>query len=198
MANTDADTSQEQKSLSGLDFKAGLFLFFIVVMGGYFEKSLNCDLQRFMSNSIIGKHILAILTAFFTIVLTGYGDDDDNPPSLWDYFKTTMLIYVIYIFSTKSKAIFVFPMLIILAIDQILNVYTTQLQKRNKKASKQQVDTNNESITTIDSVRSLLSYSIISLIGVGCISYYIRQRMEFGQNFSTQKFFLGTFHCEGA
>jgi len=181
-----------------MEYKTGLFLFYIIVMGPYFEKILNCDLQRFMETSVYGRHVVAFLTAFFAIVLTEYGNDDEAELStIWDYFKTTVIIYILFIFSTKSKAIFVFPLLILLAVDQILKVYTTKIEKKQLKANERDKHVVQSSIDYVEQVRSVLSYVILGIIGVGSFSYFIRQRQEFGSNFSLATFFLGTFKCQG-
>jgi len=178
--------------LLGIEYKSGLFLFYIVIMAHYFEKMISCDLQRFMDQHILPRHILAFMTAFFTIVLTEYGNDENDVKTLFDYFKTTVVIYFLFLFSTKTKAQFVFPMLLLLLLDQILKVYTNTLEKAKQKT---QVTNNDANIDFFNKIRSVLSYIIVGIIGVGSVSYLLRQYNEFGNNFSFMTFMLGTFKC---
>jgi len=180
--------------VSGLEYKSGLFLFYVVIMSKYFEDMISCDLQRYMERSIIPRHIIAFMTAFFTIVLTEYGNDETNTTTLFDYLKTTFVIYFLFLFSTKAKAEFVFPMLFLLLGDQILKVYNSILEKKAKKSESTGGDVK-QTIDTITYVRNVLSYIILGIIGVGSFSYFIRQYSEFGSNFSFSKFILGTFKC---
>ena len=183
--------------VSGLEYKSGLFLFYVVIMSKYFEDMISCDLQRYMERSIIPRHIIAFMTAFFTIILTEYGNDEDNTTTLFDYLKTTFVIYFLFLFSTKAKAEFVFPMLFLLLGDQILKIYNSILEKKVKNAKSTESDLK-QTIDTITYVRNILSYVILGIIGVGSLSYLIRQYTEFGSNFSFSKFLLGTFKCNMA
>jgi hypothetical protein len=180
--------------VTGLEYKSGLFLFYVVIMSKYFEDMISCDLQRYMERSIIPRHIIAFMTAFFTIVLTEYGNDENNTTTLLDYLQTTFIIYFLFLFSTKAKAEFVFPMLFLLLGDQILKVYNSILEKKVEKAKSTGSDVK-QTIDIITYVRNILSYVILGIIGVGSFSYFIRQYSEFGSNFSFSKFILGTFKC---
>jgi hypothetical protein len=134
------------------------------------------------------------MTAFFAITLTEYGkDDNESDTSLLNYFLTTITVYVIFVFSSKAKAEYVFPMLIILMLDQILKLYSNIVEKKSKVAEsdkKVQID-------QIARVRNILTYLIIGIIGLGTFVYFFRQNTEFGKNFSIVTFFLGTFKCKG-
>ena len=67
---------------------------------------LSCDFQRFMETNILAKHVVAFISAFYVIVLTET-DKEDSDKSMWDYFMTTLVIYGIFLLSTKAKAQFV-------------------------------------------------------------------------------------------
>jgi hypothetical protein len=178
-----------------MEYTAGLFLFYIILVAKYFDKMLSCDFQRFMETNILAKHAVAFISAFYVIVLTET-DKEDSDKSMWDYFMTTLVIYGIFLLSTKAKAQFVFPMLLLLLVDQLLKVYMDIREKKAKKANKKEEDKSELSTSTLETVRSLLGYGIFGFITVGFLSYYFRQRADFGANFSTSKFLLGTFKCK--
>ena len=156
---------------------------------------LSCDFQRFMETNILAKHAVAFISAFYVIVLTET-DKEDNDKSMLDYFLTTLVIYGIFVLSTKAKAQFVFPMLILLLVDQLLKVYMDMSEKKTKKENKKEEDKGELSTSSLETIRLLLGYGIMGFITVGFLSYYFRQRSEFGANFSTSKFILGTFKCK--
>ena len=178
-----------------MEYTAGLFLFYIILVAKYFDKMLSCDFQRFMETNILAKHAIAFISAFYVIVLTET-DKEDSDKSMLDYFLTTLVIYGIFVLSTKAKAQFVFPMLLLLLVDQLLKVYMDIREKKAKKENKKEDNNSELSTSTLETIRSLLGYGIMGFITVGFLSYYFRQRSEFGANFSTSKFLLGTSKCK--
>jgi hypothetical protein len=160
---------------------------------------LSCDFQRFMSSSLLARHFLAFVTAFYVIVLTET-DKETNPKTLWDYFLITLSIYTIFIISSKAKAQFVFPMFVLLLIDQLIKVYLDTKEKATKQAETK-VTVNKEKSSfeipdeTLESLRNVLGWGIGAFITAGAVSYYFRQMAEFGDQFSTYKFIVGTFKC---
>jgi hypothetical protein len=148
-----------------------------------------------METNILAKHAVAFISAFYVIVLTET-DKEDSDKSMWDYFLTTLVIYGIFVLSTKAKAQFVFPMLLLLLVDQLLKVYMDIKEKKEKKVNKKEEDPSELSTSTLETIRLLLGYGVMGFITVGFLSYYFRQRSEFGANFSTSKFLLGTFKCK--
>jgi len=174
-----------------LDYRAGLFGFYIVILSNYFQDMLSCDLQRFMKKYIIPRHIIAIMTAFFAIVITGYGTEEGEILSVFDYLKLTMYVYIIFLFSSKAKGEFIFPMLVLLLIDQIISLHVSYLKKISEKDKSDKT----YSINIFTKIRSVLSVFILAIIFIGMIAYFIRQYYYFGNEFSIVKFILGTFTC---
>jgi hypothetical protein len=164
----------------------------------YFEGMLSCDFQRFMRTSLLARHFLAFISAFYAIVLTET-DKETNPKTLWDYFLITLTIYAIFIISTKAKAQFIFPMFALLLIDQLIKVYLETRENASKKAETQVTAKEKSSfdipVETLESLRNVLGWGIGAFITAGAVSYYFRQLAEFGDEFSTYKFIVGTFKC---
>jgi len=173
-----------------MELKDALMLFYIIMIAGYFEPLFSCDLQRLFTESILAKHILAFISAFFLITLV---DDKNDILSLKEMFKTTGIIYALYILSTKAKAHFVLPMLVVLFVDQIAKVQVGILDKRAEK--KLALEGDAELKERIVKMREMMTWVIVALIVGGVASYYVRARMEFGESFSTVKFFVGTKEC---
>ena len=182
-----------------MEYTTGLFLFYLLLVAKYFEGMLSCDFQRFMRTSLLARHFLAFISAFYAIVLTET-DKETNPKTLWDYFLITLAIYAIFIISTKAKAQFIFPMFVLLLIDQLIKVYLETRENASKKAETK-VTANKEKssfdipVETLESLRNVLGWGIGAFITAGAVSYYFRQLAEFGDQFSTYKFIVGTFKC---
>jgi len=177
-----------------LDITNSLMVFYIIMTAGFFGNFFSCDLQRLFTNNIMSKHILAFISAFFVITLV----DQNKKRSIPEMLKFTMIIYVIYILSTKAKALFVLPMLIILFIDQLIKTQLDILKEQQNSDKKEQFQSDPiwyENIPFLEEQRTYLSYIIIGLIVLGVTHYYVRARLEFGDEFDHAKFFLGTKQC---
>jgi hypothetical protein len=161
-----------------MDYKNALALFYVIMFGQFFGNFLSCDLQRMFMDSVEIKHLLGIVSVFF--LLTSI----DTKVTLVEALNKTLFVYCLYIISTKSKAITVVPMLLILFADQVIKVY---------------LDTQPnvpESIrNTLEKLRKFFGIVIIMLIVGGLTWYFIRAKLEFKDQFSYHKFFLGTNKC---
>jgi len=172
-----------------MEIKDALLLLYIVMVSSFLEPLFSCDLQRLFTESIVAKHILGIISTFFLITLT----NEDEIKSLPEMFKTTGIIYGMYILSIKSKARFALLMLGTLTADQILRVQVGIIDRREteKLARDGDLALKNKLVQ----LRAALTWVIVALIVGGMLHYYIRARREFGDQFSTVAFFAGTKKC---
>lgn len=176
-----------------MEFKDTLLVFYIILTAKYFENFFSCDLQRLFTYNVVAKHLLAFISAFFLITLVS--EDTKEAKNIGVLFLTTAKIYILYIMSTKAKAVFVLPMIILLFLDQIIKVQVEILGRRLKEAGKTEDDKLKKQHKVLQQVRNVLTYLIVLLIVGGLVHYYVRARMEFGTDFSHTKFFLGTRRC---
>ena len=101
-----------------------LFFTYFVLMMSDVQLLLNCSLQKFLKQNVLIKHFIIFFSIFvFTFVLGWYKFDalkvenfseKKNTPKfvnkniIWKYFTATLLIYVIFIISTKNEGIYMF------------------------------------------------------------------------------------------
>ena len=95
---------------------AFIFVIFVVISGGYLHGLLSCQMQYFLENINIGKHILGIILIFVFIMLEGgwsFNQELDNMESNnWssgnaiDTLIIGIMIYTLFIISSKSRLIF--------------------------------------------------------------------------------------------
>jgi len=173
-----------------MELKNAFTLLYVVVLSSYFEPLFSCDLQRMFTKSILAKHVLAFVSVFFLITLV---DEEKEIRSLGEMFKTTGVVYALYILSTKAKAYFVLPMLIVLFLDQIAKVQVGIVDKREEEKLAREGDIAMRA--KLIKVREAMTWVIVALIFAGMASYYVRARSEFGDRFSTTAFFAGTNRC---
>ena len=102
-----------------------VFFLYFVLISGYCSSLLNCGLQRFMRDSVYFKHVLIILSIYiFTFILNWYTFDSlqigqENFQGEEDLFQNkslkklgiwvvyTLVIYLIFLISTKSEVVYI-------------------------------------------------------------------------------------------
>ena len=121
-----------------------VFFLYFVLISGYCSSLLNCGLQRFMRDSVYFKHILIILSIYiFTFILNWYtfdslaiGQENFESESrteedilssqslrqLGVWFVYTIIIYLIFIISTKSEVTFIIIFFTYTVISIILQI----------------------------------------------------------------------------
>jgi hypothetical protein len=182
-------------------------------MARFFENFFSCDLQRLFMYNVAAKHVIAFISAFFLITLVD--QNASNAKNIGELFATTFKIYALYIMSTKAKAYFVLPMIIVLFVDQILKIQIDIMERKEgmedkpKTAAGEQSKTaagdfaakidakmnKKDRIDLLKRIREYLTYVIVTLIVVGVLHYYVRARLEFQDQFSHSAFFFGTRKC---
>jgi hypothetical protein len=113
--------------------------------------------------------------------------------------RMTLLIYVAYILSIKSKAMFVLPMILVLFFDQVLRVQSEVLERKMERMGNVDIGLYTkwkDQQARIQQIRGICTVLIIGLIAAGAIHYYIRARRSFGAKFSNVTFFMGTKKCK--
>lgn len=184
-----------------MEFKDALLIFYIILMARFFENFFSCDLQRLFLYNVYAKHIIAFISAFFLITLVD--QDASKAKNISELFLTTFKIYALYIMSTKAKAYFVLPMIIVLFIDQVLKIQIDIMERaHDEKEAMEDLATKidaktkkQERIDILKRIRAYLTYVIVTLIVVGMLHYYVRARLEFKDQFSHSAFFFGTRKC---
>lgn len=170
MANT--FTVNWQQSFDSTTALAGMFLWLLF---GYLSSQINCDLQRMLANSVLVKHLISILAFFFLFTLI----DGNNKANLATTWVKTLVIYGLFILTTKSKWYFVVPVLTLLLADQSIKKYLQEVKDPQEKAA-------------FERTNAIINKAVIVVIIVGAIHYAFLQRKEHKNNFSLLKFFVGT------
>jgi len=104
---------------------------------------LNCSLQNFLKENILIKHIIIFMWIFISAFVLGLYKFDSlkvetfsdkkkifvNKNILWQYFKSTLLIYIIFIISTNNEGIYIIIFLISCLCLTLLQVYIKSINK---------------------------------------------------------------------
>jgi len=208
-----------------------LFFTYFVLMMNDVQLLLNCSLQKFLKENILIKHFIIFFSIFiFTFVLGWYRFDalkvetfSDtkkqinfvNKNILWQYFKSTLLIYIIFIISTNNEGIYIIIFLVSCLCLTLLQVYIKSINKDihkliyknyyiNKKLKNKLIKTIDDS--NINDFNKIVLYHNITYIWfiilllflfLGMFSYYLKRKKEYKKNWNWIKFLFGNNYCKG-
>ena len=95
---------------------AFIFLIFVIVASGYLQGILSCQMQHFLENMYVGKHILGIIMIFVFIMLEGgwsfnqeennMAENDWSSGNAVDSFMIGIIIYIFFVLSSKSRLVY--------------------------------------------------------------------------------------------
>jgi len=176
---------------------AFIFLIYAVITSGYIDEILSCQMRKFLQESKYFRHFLGIILVFVFIMLEGgwswdskLDDEADNDWSSGNVLHTlsiALLIYVVFIISSKSQLV---PNLVFIGIVFVVYLINTQrnyYRKRNMISEEQ-----NERLVQLS--RVLFVVAVITLV-YGFIDYVQYQKWNYGSQFRWEKFLLGVMAC---
>jgi len=177
-SNTMNQINPNYQSFDTSSALAGMYLWLLF---GFFSSLLSCDFQRAVSQNMYAKHLIAFITFFFLMTVV----DNNNHITILQTWLKTLIVYILFLMSTKSKLLASMTVFIILVIDQTIKIHIQNVQSKNPIAD----------IRNYQKARDYLYILLIIVIVFGYIHYFIRARNEFGKDFSYVSFIFGTHHC---
>ncbi len=132
------------------------------------------------------KHFLALVCFFFLFTLL----DPNNKAGVKDIWIKTVMVYALFVMSTKSKAWASILVVVLLILDQTIKMHMNYLQ--NNQPAGPELQTELEKYTKY---RRLLYSMMAVIIVVGFTHYYFYQKSEYGDKFDLISFVFGTPKC---
>lgn len=176
-----------QELTSAFNTTNALSNMFLWLLFSELSKLLNCDLQRILRGSSLALHLTGLLTFFFLFTLI----DTTNQASLGATWLKTVVVYGLFILTTKAKWYFVVPVLVLLLIDQSVKKHYQHV-KMNQEGQVLRVD--QEALR--HSITRNITFVIIALAVVGTLQYAYLQHIEYGPGFSVTKLLFGATPCK--
>jgi len=161
---------------------SGMFLWLLF---GMLAQLVNCDLTRMLNTSPWVLHGVSIVAFFFLFTVI----DTSNKSNLLTTWVKTLMVYVLFLFSTKSKAYFVLPMLGLLLVDQSLKKHAEFQSVHQPEEAWGEGSVN---ARLVEEVRKWILVAVVLIVIVGAIDYARLQRIEYKGRFSWSKFVLGS------
>ncbi len=203
----------------------GIFFLYFVLMSGQCSEIMNCGLQRYINNHNWIKHVMIFLSIYiFTFILNWYTFDSlivenfnlmeeiDKRPYLEKSLYYSIIIYLIFILSTKNEGKFLATFL----LGSIALVFGTIFTKSinspvHKEVSKHFVVTDEkikqikelldnpkdiEKIALIQNSMNGIFVVLCILLLIGSYQYYLRQYKDHAHHWSWYVFWMGSNKCK--
>lgn len=164
---------------------SGMYLWLLF---GYLSVMLNCDLQRFIQSHPLVMHLVGIVAFFFLFTVL----DSNNKNDIKIIWIKTLIVYGLFILSTKSKWYFVVPVLVLLLVDQSMKK-DLSFEKAKGHLSEEAIQRNEERVRK---VTNIIQYVIYAMIITGTLHYVYLQKLEYKSEFRWSKFFFGITKCK--
>lgn len=165
---------------------------FLWLLFGFLSRLVNCDLQRMIEQSSGVRHLVGLMAFFFLFTLI---DGSNHSVGVSSLFVKTFFVYILFIFTTKSKWYFALPVLGLLIYDQISKKIHEDCKKKMKETgmSSEEIDEIDERANKKNKKMNIL---VVSTIIVGMLHYMYLQKLEYQKDFSLYKFFLVNNTCK--
>jgi len=176
---------------------AFIFLIYAVVTSGYINDILSCQMQRLLVESKYFRHLLGILLVFVFIMLEGgwsfnkevdkMANNDWSSGNVIDTIQMALIIYVIFLISSKSKLV---PNLVFFGL--VLMLYLINTQRNYYKERGMITDEQNERVIMMS--KGIFAMALAVLL-YGFIDYVQYQQLSYGKSFRWSPFLLGATKC---
>ena len=172
-----------------ISVQKGMLFFFLIISGNYIGELLSCRTQRLFSENMISKHVIALLSLYFFVVVSDSKLQKYNPLIT---LTGTLLIYVYFLCMAKVESKFFLYTLVILTIIAFTQIYKEYLET-NKDKLTQFEQFINERINLIQ--KTFIALTLLVTF-IGLLTYLGMKKIEYKKNFDYTLFFLGKAKCK--
>jgi hypothetical protein len=169
-----------------------VFLIFLAVSSNFIGSTMNCSIQKIMTENAAVRHLFVLLIIYFTIDFTS--KHNMHPIQI---LKNALFIYLLFIVLTKqTNGMFILNILIIflIYICSIMKEYIQKHKENNEENKDTYLKWNEENLNLIN---KYLQYILLMTLTIGFILYFNKQYTDHTKNFSIIIFLLGLNKCGG-
>lgn len=205
-----------------------LFFLYLVMISGSISSLLNCGIQRFIQNNVAIRHIIVVSSIFiFTFILNWYTPSSlvlkenlknkkdikkNKYKYIIDSIKYTLLIYILFLLSSKQEKSFMFSFILLLILSIIIYIiYLVEIESLNLKTqdlnayfiSKKYISsiisdqTEANKIYILHNTLSTIYVIILFNLLFGVYFYILKQMKDKKNNFNLLIFIFGSNLCRG-
>ena len=155
---------------------------YFLISSNYLGELFTCSLRRVLADSMINKHILAIITLYISVMLTTKID------SLYTRLLATAIVYVWFVITTKCTAKYVLSILFIIVLTYCIGQYIENNLEKDSEKKEYYEDMKHK-------LRKITLAICVLISIVGFISYYLEKKSEYGKTFKMNTFIFGVQNC---
>ena len=176
--------------LKGVNTIMGIFLLIIGVGGNFIAETMNCQIQKVLTENMYAKNLVLLVIIYFSLDFSS-SEDKVHP---FELAQRSLWIWLFFLVFNRmdikySSTIFIFLILILISKNYL--VYY-----ENSKDEKDEKDENLQQKINFVEKTSEVSVTIIMLtMIVGFSLYLIKQRKEYKDKFSYLDFIFGKRKC---
>ena len=104
---------------------SGIFALFLIIAGNFLGPLLNCDVRGGMFENIYVKHVIALFTLYFFVVLI---DNKNVHMSIWKQMTQLITIYLFFVVLTRCDGRFFAVAIVLLAMLYIAHIQDTHIR----------------------------------------------------------------------
>ena len=160
-----------------------IFILILIISANFLAQLFPCRIQEVLQDNMLIKHIFGFLTLVFFVVTDVKQVEKSN--SLTTLLSKSVLIYAIFVMTTRTSTPFFLAILVMLGIQYILTIRKMFVTKSNDTAEVKQ-----QKIKQAEMFQRYAYYIAIILIIFGFLNYLGSKKVEHGKNFSYYKFML--------
>ena len=161
-----------------------LLILYLIISANFLAQTFGCKTQYSLNKSMYVKHIVG----FFTLLYFVNSIDTDKTTDEFLFFRRffkTIMLYVVFILSTRMNTTVFMLFIGLLMINFILSQYANTLDTKHFAAKLQIYDT----------IGKVISKLAIVFLIIGVLLYLKEKKMEYKGKFSYSRFLIGKTTC---
>ncbi len=159
-----------------------VFALYLLIFCNFTKELIGCKFNYLLDTNIYYKHLIAFILLLFLIILI---DEENINKNLLYNIGLAIIIYILFIISTRINHLLIIIILGILLIIYILD-----------KSAEKEKETNINLYNTYKYYQLILIIIVIILMIIGFIYYLYEKYMEYDKKFSILTFIFGTLKCK--
>ncbi len=159
-----------------------LFALYLLIFCNFTKETIGCRLSNVLDNNIYAKHLMTFLLLYFLVILT---DSKNTENSILLNLGWTVLIYLIFIVTTRVS----FPIMIILLILMMVSYILGNIAKKKLEEKK------DDEYKKLKLAQNIIFILLIIITSIGFLIYFIEKLREYKGAFSIIKFLTGDSKC---
>jgi hypothetical protein len=159
-------------------------LLLLTISSNYSDKLLSCDIQEQYTNSVWMKHVITYLLVLFFIVAIDKRAFEEASKKRWivpHIFLVSFVVYLMFLIATKMQAKFVLIILSLIVVYMLLDI--------------EQTGKDDKTIKRLEIAQIVVAGLIAVTALYGFVTYFLKQKVEYGDQFSYVTFLLGKSVC---